>query len=110
MISQIDIDAFELPDWASKRAEGDYTLPNASLPTRDGRVSGNAVMIGISNRQYGRTEMIYTVITDSGNVLYYTENELKYAYYPPKWVMTNLLPAHIKALQELDLPMKPHNK
>jgi len=100
MITQDDIDTFELPEWAKTKAQGDYTLPNASLPTRDGRATGNAVLIGLSDRQWEDALITYVVVTDAGNILRLNINELKELFYPPKWVMTDLLPAHIKALKE----------
>ena len=100
MITQEDIDAFEMPEWAKAKAEGDYTLPNAALPTRDGRRTGNAVTIGLSDRQWKDCDTTYMVITDAGNILRVTENEMKFYFHPPEYVMTDLLPAHINALKE----------
>lgn len=100
MITQEEIDAFEMPEWAKAKAEGDYTLPNAALPTKDGRRVGNSVTIGLSDRQWPEMATIYKVVTDAGNILRLTENEMKSYFHPPKYVMTNLLPAHIKALEE----------
>ena len=99
MITQDDIDAFEMPEWAKAKAEGDYTLPNAALPTKDGRRTGNSVTIGLSDRQWPDMAIIYLVVTDAGNILRLTENEMKEYFHPPEYVMTDLLPAHIKALK-----------
>ena len=98
MISQEDIDAFELPDWASKKANGDYTLPNASLQTRDGRRTGNAILIGLSDRQWEACATTYLVVTDAGNIMRLTLDEMKEYFHPPEYVMKTLLPAHITAL------------
>lgn len=100
MITQDDIDAFEMPEWAKAKAEGDYTLPNAQLPTRDGRRTGNGVTIGLSDRQWENSATTYLVVTDAGNILRLTENEMKELFHPPEYVMTDLLPAHINALKE----------
>ena len=99
MITQDDIDAFEMPEWAKAKAEGDYTLPNAALPTRDGRRTGNAVLVGLSDRQWENALITYLVVTDAGNILRLNINELKELFYPPEYVMTELLLSHIQALQ-----------
>jgi hypothetical protein len=99
MITQADIDAFELPEWASHKAEGDYTALRASLPTRDGRRTGNAVNVGLSDRQWEGVATIYKIVTDAGNILRVTENEMKEMFHPPKWCMTELMPAHYEALR-----------
>lgn len=100
MITQDDIDAFEMPEWAKAKALGDYTLPNAALPTKDGRRTGNAVTIGLSDRQWEGMATIYLIVTDAGNILRCTQNEMKELFHPPEYVMAALLPAHIKALQD----------
>ena len=99
MITQDDIDAFLLPEWASGRTDGDYTHPNASLPTKDGRRTGNAVLIGLSDRQWPDAAITYKIVTDAGNILRVNENELKELFHPPVFIMKTLLPAHIKALE-----------
>lgn len=99
MITQDDIDAFALPEWASDRTDGDYTHPNAALPTKDGRRTGNAVLIGLSDRQWENTAVTYKIVTDAGNILRVNENELKELFNPPEFIMRTLLPAHIKALE-----------
>ncbi|MCA1807003.1 MAG: hypothetical protein LC687_04000 [Actinobacteria bacterium] len=92
-----------MPEWAKAKAEGDYTLPNASLLTRDGRVTGNSVLVGLSNRQWPDAAVTYLIVTDAGTILRLNLNELKEMFYPPEWVMKNLLPAHIKALEKESL-------
>lgn len=89
----------EIPHWAKSKALGDYTLPNAALPTRDGRRTGNAVLIGLSERQWKDQPLTYVVVTDAGNILKVTLNEMTELFHPPEWVMTSLLPQHIAALQ-----------
>ena len=100
MITQEDIDAFEMPEWAKAKALGNYTLPNAALPTCDGRKTKNAVLVGLSDRQWPEMATIYLIVTDAGNILRCTENKMKELFHPPEWVMTNLLPSHIQALQQ----------
>lgn len=86
-----------LPQWASGLAEGDYTKQYAALPTRDGRRIGNAVN-AYSETRHGH--LCYCVITDVGNILWCSENEMKELFYPPKFVMLSLLPVHNRALIE----------
>ncbi|AID16862.1 hypothetical protein vBDshPR2C_47 [Dinoroseobacter phage vBDshPR2C] len=89
-------DQILLPHWAKGLAHGDYTLPNAALPTRDGRATGNAVTVG------GVTSLnpdpTFLVVTDAGNLIRCTLNEMKELFYPPEYVMEDLLPAHKEAL------------
>lgn len=69
-----------LPPWAIGEALGDYTLPGALLPTRDGRRTGNAILV--KEKRHGT----FFVVTDSGNYLLMTLEEMKQLFYPPKWV------------------------
>lgn len=87
-----------LPEWASVRAKGDYTLFGAALPTRDGRRTGNAVCCGAVTSL--NSEATFLVITDAGNTLRLMVTEMEELFYPPEFVMLNLLPAHRKAMVE----------
>lgn len=69
-----------LPPWAIGVASGNYTLPGALLPTRDGRSMGNAIMV--KEKRHGT----FFVVTDSGNYLLVTLEEMKQLFYPPKWL------------------------
>lgn len=84
-----------LPEWAEGLAEGDYTKPMASLPTKDGRCTGNATMIR-SEMRHGF--LCYLVITDAGNIIWCVESELKELFHPPTYTMKELLPTPAKAL------------
>lgn len=99
MISADDIEAFQMPDWASGHAGGMYTALHAALPTKDGRRCGNAVMVGLSDRQWEQAPITYKVVTDAGNIMRLNENELKELFHPPEYLMRTLLPAHIMALE-----------
>lgn len=99
MITQDDIDAFMLPEWAKSVSNGDFTVPNTALWTKDGRHCGNAVMIGLSDRQWEQAPITYKVVTDAGTIMRLNENELKELFHPPQYVMEYLLPAHIRALE-----------
>lgn len=99
MLTGEEIEEWPMPDWAKAKANEDYTFPNASLPTRDGRATGNAVVIGLSERQWENSDLTYKIVTDAGNILRLTESEMKQLFYPPEWVMKNLLITHLKALE-----------
>lgn len=94
-----------LPEWALTFAK-DYETQFAALPTRDGRVTGNGVVVDFIQRIYfyGTTyqsqEMLTKVVTDAGNIIFCTGKELRELFHPPKWVMRNLLPAHVQALSD----------
>lgn len=80
-----------LPDWAAaKIRDGDYLVPFAILPTRDGRNTGNAVLLEqIKDRQLtikGEVLNVYLVVTDVGNFIRLTPPEIEELFYPPKWV------------------------
>lgn len=100
MLTPDEIDEWFLPDWASGVANGDYTKPNASLPTRDGRKTGNAVMVGLSDKQWPNAPITYVIATDAGNILRVNLNELRELFHPPVYVMTNLLSTHVEALEK----------
>lgn len=91
-----------LPPWAKSKA-GVYgsLVQFASLPTKDGRRCGNAVMIGPELRYFqGKEYLVHKVVTDAGNVMRLTGKEVEELFHPAQWVMENLLPAHVKALEE----------
>lgn len=69
----------QLPEWAIGFAKGNYKTLGAQLCTRDGRKMGNAFIMSIDDN--------YHVMTDMGNVLVLTENEIKELFYPPKYYM-----------------------
>lgn len=79
-----------LPPWASaKNKEGDYTIPFSILPTKDGRRTGNAVMLKPIERSLtigGQVLQVYLVVTDVGNFINLTLPELQELFYLPKWI------------------------
>jgi len=87
-----------LPEWATGFAYGDYTIPYASLPTKDGRTTGNAVNLGLIPSL--NPHPTYLVVTDAGNELKLTENEIKDLFHPPVFIMAEVLP-HLKDKEEL---------
>jgi len=87
----IDLTAV-LPPWTTGYAEGDYTKIGAVLPTRDGNLFGNAVLMfeGQSGMYVDgdstRPVSVYTIITDAGNLSELTLSELKDAFHPPIYI------------------------
>jgi hypothetical protein len=72
-----------LPHWAVRLASG-YPEVGAALPTRDGRVIGNATVLQIrDNTDLGT---VVRIRTDAGNEALLTEEELRALFYEPKWV------------------------
>lgn len=89
-----------LPDWAEAKANGNYRHIHCALPTRDGRRTGNAVNAGTYKNATDQHGTIYNVITDAGNIIHCSENEMEELFYPPEFVMRELLPQHTKALED----------
>lgn len=73
-----------LPGWAIGLAHGLYVL-GSQLPTRDGRRMGNAHII---DTKYSEPldQTVYAVLTDAGNTLRMTQEELEECFYPPKYI------------------------
>jgi hypothetical protein len=73
-----------LPHWAGALAHGQYMIPGASLPTRDGRRTGNACVLAVG-WSYGM--WIAHCMTDAGNTMALTLSELRTLFYPPVYIM-----------------------
>lgn len=71
-----------LPEWAIGFAEGKLQL-GAGLPTKDGRRTGNAHIIKITEH---RGEPLYECLTDAGNIMHLVFSEVKELFYPPKYI------------------------
>lgn len=69
-----------LPEFVERRSAGDYLVPMTQLCTRDGRRTGNAVIVSVT----GRTAF---VVTDMGNSMMLTEGELKELFHEPEYVL-----------------------
>lgn len=91
-------DAILMPEWASGLAHGDYTMPNAQLCTRDGRNTGNAVNVGPVDSL--NPDPTFLVVTDAGSTMKLTVGEMKFYFFPPVWIMEDLLPAHKEGMEE----------
>lgn len=87
-MTQEEWDACEpLPEWAVRRATGDYFEQCAALPTRDGRRTGNATVISVDNG-------VALVRTDAGNEMRLTQNELEELFWPPVFVQARPVQDH----------------
>lgn len=72
-----------MPDWAVGTT--DTWCLGAQLCTKDGRVVGNAVIVGERVNAYGRS--FWPVVTDKGNSMRLTDGELDSMFHPPRWIM-----------------------
>lgn len=81
----------QLPSWATSKAS-DYMEVGACLPTRDGRRCGNATVLELVSAD----QMYARVITDAGNKLTLTRNELEELFHEPKYITD---PDHCPAQQ-----------
>jgi len=68
------------PSWAKDLADG-YMCLGAALPTRDGRRTGNATLVSVNPDGTAK------VLTDAGNRMVLTHNELEELFYEPVWTM-----------------------
>lgn len=75
----------QLPEWAISRARGQL-VEGAQLPTRDGRRMGNAHILKIVPGIAGVPSLNYLILTDAGNTMVMSENELEAQFYPPEYV------------------------
>lgn len=91
-----------LPAWASGHANGVFS-PSAALATRDGRVTGNAVLMWWTILN-GMPAAV--VSTDAGNVMILTYDELEEMFYAPQFLMREPLYAHLSgvAAANVDIP------
>jgi len=72
-----------IPNWATKAINGELEI-GAQLPTRDGRQIGNAYII--RTILSADMEMFYLVLTDAGNQVFFTAQEINELFHPPQWV------------------------
>lgn len=83
------IEFFEepLPPWAIDVYKG-VLVPGLQLSTRDGRRVGNAVIIETGERySIFKSWEVSTVVTDIGNKLELSTQELWELFHEPEWVM-----------------------
>lgn len=73
-----------LPPWADGLAQG-YTDLGALLPTRDGRRVGNATLIERVPTNFNGDVYSCRIVTDRGNFLLLTPNELEELFWPPTY-------------------------
>jgi len=89
-----DMDAEELqalmddhykPAWAIRKSNGTYEV-GSQLPTKDGRIVGNAHIIKIEPAFWNFMVPLHTVLTDAGTTVRYVKEELEERFHPPQWV------------------------
>lgn len=88
-----------LPSWASAPANGEW-VPSTQLLTIDGRLTGNAVLMWWEIRQ---SLPVAVVVTDAGNVMHLSYNELPQYFYAPKYLMRDPLYAHLTGIVAADI-------
>lgn len=96
-----------LPPWATGRTHGEFVL-NAVLFTRDGRLIGNARIVGIEERE--GLGQVFRCLTDAGNLMTLTLREVKELFYPPAFIGTESpleLVQHELAILENDYKLYP---
>ncbi|MBK1711269.1 hypothetical protein [Rubrivivax gelatinosus] len=71
------------PEWVAGMTN-DWTAIGAQLCTKDGRVTGNAVVTG--SKEANGTPF-YSVVTDVGTQLHLSEQELKSRFHQPRFTM-----------------------
>lgn len=69
-----------IPEFAERKSTGNYLVPMTQLCTRDGRRTGNAVVVSVT----GRTAC---VMTDMGNSMILTKGELKELFHAPEYIL-----------------------
>lgn len=83
------------PSWASAEAYGNYRAMHAQLATRDGKAIGNAVVIDFKEDE---ESSLIRIVTDAGNLLWLTDSEIEQYFYPPEFIMAELMYAHKRAI------------
>lgn len=89
-------ETFMGPDWSVGPAEKNMQV-GAQLMTRDGRRVGNAVVARIQKLDFSSLyksttgepvlKEVATVVTDAGNVIACTAEELDQLFWPAVWIM-----------------------
>lgn len=81
----------DLPEWAAERCYSNY-VRGAQLCTRDGRRCGNAHIIDIRTYPYPdspedapKEHTYYLLLTDAGNRMELTREELDSLFFPPEY-------------------------
>lgn len=75
-----------LPEWASRTTD-EFEL-YAILPTKDGRVIGNAFIDSLEETEHGT---LFSVTTDIGNKTKLFITELREWFHTPKYIRKNEL-------------------
>ena len=105
-MTESEMDAYVdsmLPEWAIAKCPPGTWPVGAQLPTKDGRRIGNAHIIDIMPAKWQLGVDAYQIITDAGNRMVYTLEELMDAFHPPQWVSDPVRTlAHFERIDHLD--------
>ncbi len=85
-VDGVDFTEF-MPHWAIGEANGVLQV-GAQLCTRDGRKTGNGVIVSAEEYQFrGYKDILFKVLTDAGNTLTLNTAEVFELFYPPEYLM-----------------------
>lgn len=88
---------YPLPDWAVDRVSQGFPA-SSQLLTRDGRKTGNAYLWEWTKSHY-QTCDVAVVVTDAGNIMRLTQNELTELFHEP-WYTMRPLRSHTEAMEQ----------
>lgn len=74
-----------LPHWAVGTTPGVLCI-GAQLPTKDGRVTGNAHIVQIDVPPRGVLGPVYTILTDAGNTARMSKAEVYESFHRPHYI------------------------
>lgn len=77
--------ALLIPGWAIRMAQPEALELGAQLATKDGRRFGNAHIIAIEPGKHTE-DLLYTVLTDAGNIMRMSAAEIHNGFHPPRWI------------------------
>lgn len=75
-----------IPDWAVDRNWAYELVPGAQLLTKDGRKTGNAHIVRIPNKPTPDCETYYHCLTDAGNQMRLSAEELEGMFHIGDWI------------------------
>ena len=85
-LTEFELSHGPLPDWAIAR-NWDYSLiPGTQLCTKDGRRSGNALIVRVGE-DLEHKRSLYEIMTDMGNTMTFNEVEILGEFTIGDWIM-----------------------
>lgn len=73
-----------LPDWADRLSDGDVMVPMTQLCTKDGRRTGNAIVL---HTEISHGYEVAVIQTDAGHVFKMTRAEILEAFHLPTLIL-----------------------